>query len=668
MLDSLRRLSLGLALILGASSLLLFSDLGSRTASAGNGGRGAGQTVKAALLQHASQPVLEDGVRGIVDGLAEQGFEQGRNLTLRKYNAEGDMAVANAIAREMANGESDLLLTASTPSLQAVANANRTTRKKHVFGIVTDPSVAGVGISKTNPLDHPGWMAGSGTMQPIEETFLIARAMKPDLRRVGVVWNAAEANSEAQIKLARKVCADMGIELSEATVDGSAGVGEAAGALCARGVDAIFIPGDVTVLVAVDAVIAAANKAGIPAFSVIPPNAKKGALFDIGADYYQVGRHTGLLAGEILAGRDPASVEIVNFIPESVFVNEQALAAVAGKGWTLPDAVRQRATTIIGPDGKAQPGPAAKAPPSGPKRTRPWNLQAVIYADSQPAEESVKGLREGMKKWPFTEGKDYTFQVRSAQGDIAVLNGIYDAVAQSGVDVVIPISTPSLQAAMRKIKDRPIVFTLIANPLAAGVGPSFDQHQPNVTGIAVTAPADRMLELLAKYFPRYRRIGTLYCPAETNSVDAMEVLTREGKARGFTVEAVPVNTPSELADAAQSLASKPIDAIVQVSDNITNAGFTAIAKAARQVQKPLFSLNSTTIHHGAAVSLGHDYIDAGRATAAVAERIMNGESPANIPIILAPHIVRLASLPNARAVGLELPPDFLKEMETVIKE
>lgn len=669
MLETTRRLALGLALIVGASALLLFSDLGSRVEASKVPKRD--RAARVALAQPASQAVLDDGVRGIVDALASRGYVNGQTLTLKKYNAEGDAGVSAAIAKEMANGDSDLLVTVSTLSLQSVANANRTTRKPHVFGVVSDPSAAGVGISRENPLDHPAWMAGFGTMQPVESAFKIAREMKPDLKRVGVVWNAAEANSEAQIRIARKVCAGLGIELMESTIDSSAGVGEAAGALIARGVEAIFMPGDVMVMVGVDPLLAAARKSDIAVFSVIPPNARKGAIFDIGADYYEVGRHAGDLAADVLDGRDPAKVEIVNYLPESIFVNEQSLAALAKKGWRLPDAVRNRAKVLIGPDGREQPGPAAgaaAAPPPARKREKPWNLYAIMYTESPPAEETVAGLHEGMKKWPLVEGRDYKFHLLNAQGDIGTLNSLIDAALTDGADIIIPISTPSLQAAIRKVKDRPVVFSLIANPIAAGAGKSYEDHLPNVTGISVLAPTDDMLDLLRKHFPQYRRIGTLYCPAEANSVDLKDTLVSHGKARGFEVETVAVSTPSELPDSAVSLAGKPIDAIVQISDNLTSAGFTAITRAANQVGKPLFSLNSTTTGLGAPVSFGRDYHECGVQTAAMVLRVINGESPARMPFLLSPHVVKKASLPNARANGLLLPQGFLDEMETVIPQ
>lgn len=669
MLETFRRLILGVALIVGAAALLLFSDLGSRVQSAPTPKRD--RPARVSLVQPASQAVLDDGVRGMVDALAARGFVDGKTLALRKYNAEGDAGVSNAIAKEMVNSDADLLLTVSTLSLQAVANANRTVHKPHVFALVSDPSATGVGISHENPLEHPAWMAGYGTMQPVEQAFQIARQMKPDLKRVGVVWNAAEANSEGQLKIARKVCTALGIELLESTIDSSSGVGEAASALVARGVEAIFVPGDVMVMVGIEPLLAAARKGDVAVFSVIPPNARRGALFDIGADYYEVGRHSGELAADVLDGHDPAKIEIINFLPESVFINEQTLTSLAQKGWSLPDSVRQRAKVIIGPDGKEQPGPAAgkaAATPAPRKRDHPWKLAAILYTESLPAEETEAGLREGMKKWPLVEGRDYTFSVRNAQGDIAALNSLIDAALTDGADIIIPISTPALQAAVRKVKDRPIVFSLVANPMAAGAGKSYEDHLPNVTGIAVLAPADTMLDLLRKHFPQYRRIGTLFCPAEANSVDLKNLVVEHAKARGLEVETVAASSPAELADAAMSLASKPIDAIVQISDNLSSAGFTAITRAANQARKPLFSLNSTALALGAPVAFGRDYHEAGVETAAVLLRVMRGESPSAIPFALPPRVVRKASLPNARANGLDLPQGFLDEMETVIRQ
>jgi len=660
MLEASRRLALGVFLIAAAAALLLLSDLGSRI-QAENKPSGD-QIIRAAVLQHASQPILDQGRDGILAGLAERGWKEGQNLTIKRFNAEGDVTVGQAIAREMVNGGNDLLLTISTPSLQAVANANKAGAVPHVFSLVTSPVAAGVGIN--SPTDHPAWLAGYGTMQPVAKAFEAARSMNPDLKTVGVVWNAGEANAEAQVKLARKVCADMGLTLSETTVDNSAGVGEAAAALVGRGVDAIWVPGDVTVITAIDSVIAAAKKGRIPVFSVIPPNVKRGALFDLGADYHEVGRLTGLLAGDILNGRDPATVAIENVMPEILTLNLQTAAGLKAK-WTIPDSLIQSARLVIDANGVEQSKTAA-APVPNPTGKK-WKIGVVLYNESPPSEETLHGMAHGWKESPLVEGKDYTVKVRSAQGDMAAISGCLDTAVTEGADIIVPLSTPSLQTAISKIRHKPIVFSLVANPMAAGAGKSYTDHLPNVTGTTVLAPFGEMLDLLEKYYPQYKRLGTLFCPAEANSVDLKDAFAAECKKRGFTLETVAANSPAELADSAVSLMSRPIDAVAQISDNMTSAGFTAITKAARQSRKPLFSLNSTMVPQGAAVALGRDYHEAGRETIRMLERVIQGEDPGKMPFVLPPKVVLAISQPNARAVEMTIPPELLKQADKVVE-
>src|SRR6266536_3075201 len=348
MVDTFKRLFLGIALIAVASGILLYSDLRSRNRSQQLPQQAAVQRqFRIALVQHASQEVLDDGVRGVIEALSARGYSDGGKLRLRRYNAEADLPTANSIAKDVVSGGNDLIITVSTLSLQTVANANKFASKTpHVFGLVSDPYGAGVGINRTNHLDHPPYLAGYGSIQPVAEAFKMAKQMRPELKTVGLVWNPTESNSQAQTRMARLVCAELGITLLEANAESSLGVAEAANSLTARGVEALWVSGDVTVLVAADAVIAAARRGKIPVFTVIPPTAKKGALFDLGANYYEIGKATGNLAADVLEGRRPAEIPVDNLIVESLVVNRLALEGLKDQ-WQLPDGVVQRDTTII---------------------------------------------------------------------------------------------------------------------------------------------------------------------------------------------------------------------------------------------------------------------------------------------------------------------------------
>jgi len=319
--------------------VLLLSDLNHRKPD-------AVRMPHVAVLQHASNALLDEAVKGVLDALTAAGYRDGQNIVITRFNAQNDLPTDNAIAKEITDGRFDLVVTISTLSMQAVADANKSGKTIHVFGAVADPFAAGIGLTRENPMDHPAHLAGIGTFMPVSSNFQLARQMFPALKTVGVVWNPAESNSRAYTTKAREVCKALGIELLEAAVDNSSGVGEAAGSLVSRGVQALWIGGDVTVLVASDAVIAAAKKARIPVFTLTPPTADRGALFDLGANFATVGRQTGDLAVKILRGANPASFPIENLVPERLIINKAALNGLSDP-WQIPDDVIARADTVI---------------------------------------------------------------------------------------------------------------------------------------------------------------------------------------------------------------------------------------------------------------------------------------------------------------------------------
>jgi len=342
MLFALKRLSLGLTLIVVASTVLLAMDLHRRAG-------GPERLRQIAILQHASVPVLDDGVRGMIAGLDAKGYRDGVTAVITKYNAEGDAATAAAIAREITDGHFDLVLTSSTTSLQAVANANKDGRTIHVFGIVADPFIAGVGLDRDHPLAHPRHLIGYGVLLPVDQAFRLARRMYPPLKRAGVAWNPAEANSRRFTTMARQICQELGIELLEAQVDNPSGIVEAINSLIARDAQALWIGGDITVSSAADTILKLAQRARIPVFSILPGDPHRGTLFDLGLDFFEAGKHTGELAAQILDGEDPATIpirDIVQQVPRRLTINERVLKGLRDP-WHIPPDVARSATVLI---------------------------------------------------------------------------------------------------------------------------------------------------------------------------------------------------------------------------------------------------------------------------------------------------------------------------------
>jgi ABC-type uncharacterized transport system substrate-binding protein len=359
--QSLARLSVGIIAIVAVSSILLVADRGARyRADAPQPGR----LPQVALVQHASIEPLDNGVKGILDALAQRGYEPGRSMNLTSYNAQGDFATANTIAKAVVGDDLDLIITSSTISLQTVAAANRLrpVPKKHLFGIVTNPFDAGVGANREYPLQHPPYLAGLGSNSPVRELFELSLKLQPSLRTIGLVWNPAEASSEASTLLAREVVKDLGLELLEGNAENSGGAGEVVKSLLSRGIDVLWLSTDVTTTTAQAVMIKAATQAGIPVIASMPSAADDGALIALGASYYTVGFEQGQMAADILQGRDPATIPIINWTPAVLRLNLTALDRMR-QAWVIPPDVRARAQTIFDANGVTnQDVPAPEAP------------------------------------------------------------------------------------------------------------------------------------------------------------------------------------------------------------------------------------------------------------------------------------------------------------------
>ena len=664
MLESLRRLALGAVLIALAAGVLLYTDRGSRKSSRSKSAplHENGKVLRVALVQHASLDVLEQGIEGALAALAERGYVDGHRLEVRRFNAEGDIGTANAIAKEATSGGFDLILSVSTVSLQTIHNANRTgSRTRHVFGLVTDPYSAGVGIEATNHLIHPPYLAGAGSMQPVQRILRTTKLMRPDLKSVGLVWNAAEANSLAQARIARAMCEELGLTLIEANAENTTAVVEAANSVIARGAECIFLSGDITVSLATDQVLDACRRGRIPAFSALPPTVGRGSLFDMGANYVEIGRHVGGIAADVLDGKSTAEMSIDNFVPVMFLYNETVLGGLK-EHWTIPDELRRGASGSITASSTNLPvlasGAKAQAPKPQPGRT--YKVGLAYFAPESGADRCIEGILDGLQKLGFEEGKNLEMRRSHAQAEIANIPALLHNFDASDVDAILCMSTPVISGACGLVKRKPVVFTYCSDPIAAGAGKTFTEHLPFVTGIGSFPPVKDMVDAIRRTLPGAKSVGTIFNASEANSVKVISVAREFLAGAGLKLEEVTVASPSEVLQAAQALAGRKVDAIYIQGDNIVIQGFDAVVKAARDARLPLFVDDPECARRGAVACVGLGFYRPGYDLGKPLSRVLAGESPAGIPIVNVSEKVVWLDLPQAARLGIQFPADLIK--------
>jgi putative tryptophan/tyrosine transport system substrate-binding protein len=294
----------------------------------------AKKEIKVGIVQIVEHPALDAARQGFLETLKENGYEEGKNLKVEYQSAQGDQSVLQSIAQKFASSKMDLVLAIATPSAQAMARATKDI--PILITAVTDP----VAAKLVNSMEKPGTnVTGTTDMNPLKEQFDLLKKVVPNAKKVGVIYNAGEDNSQVQVKMAESVASQMGLELVKATVATTADVMQATQSLVGR-VDAIYVPTDNTVVSAVDSVIQVANKNKIPVIAGESSVVDKGGFGTIGINYKKLGKQTGEMALRILKGDKPQDMAIESQKELDTVFNKATLELL---GLKVPAELQQKA-------------------------------------------------------------------------------------------------------------------------------------------------------------------------------------------------------------------------------------------------------------------------------------------------------------------------------------
>ncbi|MCX6624270.1 MAG: ABC transporter substrate-binding protein [Acidobacteria bacterium] len=615
-----RKLGLGLFLIAAISGLLLLTDSANR--------KGRGGMPRIGVLQFASVPALEDSMHGFLEELSRNGYKDGENISMQMYNAQGDLATNTAIAREMAGGKFSHVYTVSTNSLQAMASANRAGKVIHVFGAVADPVAANVGIKSLDSLDHPRHLAGIGSLMPVGELLKLAKKLQPELRTVGLPWNPTETNSQVCTRLARAAAKEVGLELIEGNVENSSVVQQVTDSLVARGAEAILISADITVATAIDSVIATANKAGISVFSVLPSAVQRGAVLAMGADYAAVGAESGKVMVRVLKGEAPAKIPIRNVIPILIGINQQAGQRVRRK-WNFPPEMIENAAILVLADGQVK---RKRSPETVPGAKPAKKMGLVYFAPEEGNDTCIQGIFEGLREKGYVEGRNLEVRRAHANADISSIPALLQNFDDQRLDLIFVLTTPCLAASCTVVKRTPVVFSYVYDPIAAGAGKSLDNHLPFITGTGSFPPIEETVRAIQALVPGVRSVGTIYNTSEANSAKVMSVARPLFEQAGIRLVEVPATSTSEVFQAAQVVTTRNIQALWVTGDNTALQAFSGIAQVAASKHMPLIINDPEFVSKGALAAVGIGWKESGRAGGQLAARVLDGDSPAAIPM------------------------------------
>jgi putative ABC transport system substrate-binding protein len=264
-------------------------------------------------------------------------------------------------------------------------------------------------------------------------------------------------------------------------------------------------------------------------------------------------------------------------------------------------------------------------------------------------------------------GIDATFDLQNANGDVNTAAQIANKYKNSKVDIAVGIATPVAVALANTIKDIPVVFGTVTDPIGAGLVSSLDRGEGNVTGMSDAIPTKEHIALF-KEIAGIKTLGYIYTSGEANSISSLNLVTEGCKLAGIELVTQSITNSSEVKQAAEAIVNR-VDGIYLTTDNTVFSALSALVQVFSKAKKPIFSGDVTgAMEGGCMIASGFNYYKAGRATGEMVVSILRGTKPADLPVRFmteASDSDLLFDLDAAKNCGITIPAKYLDQASMI---
>lgn len=282
---------------------------------------------------------------------------------------------------------------------------------------------------------------------------------------------------------------------------------------------------------------------------------------------------------------------------------------------------------------------------------------------------ALDSVEQGVIDAVKNAGYQATFDLQNANGDINTAKQIATQFKDEKVDVAVGIATPVAISLANTMKDTPIVFGTVTDPLGAGLVSTLEHGEGNVTGMSDELPSKEHIKLF-KEIAGIKTLGYIYTASEDNSISALKLVEDGCKEAGLELVVQAISNSSEVKQAAEAIVSR-VDGIYLTTDNTVFSALPSLVAVCNDAKKPIFSGDVTGAKNGGCfMASGFNYYKAGYATGEMVVEILKGKKPSEIPVrfMTKPEDSDLLfDLDVAKACGITIPQKYLDQASFIIE-
>ncbi len=270
-----------------------------------------------------------------------------------------------------------------------------------------------------------------------------------------------------------------------------------------------------------------------------------------------------------------------------------------------------------------------------------------------------EGFIAGLAEEGFVEGENVTFDYQNASGEIANAGMIAETFVSKNYDLIAGIATPTAMAAYNAAIDTdiPVIFTAVSDPVAAELVLSLEEPGTNSTGTSDALPLEPQMAMIREFMPEAKTIGILYTTSEVNSVTHLKAFEELAPKYGFTIEAIGVNTSSDIPLAVDTLLPK-VDVINNFTDNNVVNNLDTVLSKANEAGIPVFGSEEEQVKKGCVAAQNINYFELGKATGKMAADVLNGADIKTMPVQVISESLPVANKQALESFNLSVPKEY----------
>lgn len=281
---------------------------------------------------------------------------------------------------------------------------------------------------------------------------------------------------------------------------------------------------------------------------------------------------------------------------------------------------------------------------------------------------ALNQVKDAIIKTVKDENPDVEILFQNAQGSYQNAVSIAQEFKNS-LDIVVAITTPSAQAAVNTIKDKPVVFSAVTDPISAGLIKKFGKNDGNVVGLSDLLPVNVHLSLLKKIFPNVKNVGIIFNPGEQNSITLLELSEKFSKDLNLNIVEIPGTTSSEMITSLNTKINS-IDVVYIFTDNLLASTMESVAAILNENNIPSISGDiELSKQADSVIGFGFDYYSLGLETGKMVNEIIKGKKTSELEskTMDMDALDLLINLKSAKKFNIVIPESLLDIADIVLR-